>query len=117
VTTFIGPKRRVSDSTAARRRRTPAALRPLPAPAERGAEPPPTDHVLSAHGRRTADDVGRAAELVERYLDLEVGLADASIVLLAERYETDRVLTLDQRHFRALRTTSGEQLVLLPADC
>lgn len=63
-----------------------------------------------------ADDVGRARRLVERYADLEIGLADASIVLLAARYGTDRVLTLDERHFRALRTVQGKQFTLLPAD-
>ncbi len=61
-------------------------------------------------------DVGAAATIVERFLDLGIGLADASILVLAERHETDRVLTLDQRHFRALRTASGAALTLLPAD-
>ena len=63
-----------------------------------------------------ADDVGTAATIVDRFVDLGIGLADASILVLAERYKTDRVLTLDQRHFRALRTASGEGLTLLPAD-
>jgi len=30
-------------------------------------------------------DVERATEIIDRYADLEVGLADASIVVLAER--------------------------------
>ena len=64
----------------------------------------------------TAADVGEAARLVERYEDLGIGLADASIVVLAARYDTDRVLTLDERHFRALRTRSGAPFTLLPAD-
>lgn len=64
----------------------------------------------------TADDVGLARRLVERYADLGIGLADASIVVLAARYETDRVLTLDERHFRALRTLDGAPFSLLPAD-
>jgi predicted nucleic acid-binding protein len=64
-----------------------------------------------------ADDVGNAADVVERFADLRIGLADASIIVLADRYETDRVLTLDHRHFRALRTASGGPLTLLPADC
>ena len=45
-----------------------------------------------------------------------IGLADASIVVLANRYDTDRVLTLDERHFRALRTLDGKPFTLLPAD-
>ena len=64
----------------------------------------------------TADDVGAAATVVDGFLDLAIGLADASIVVLADRYETDRVLTLDQRHFRALRTVTGASFTLLPAD-
>lgn len=64
----------------------------------------------------TAGEVGDAAALVERYEDLGIGLADASIVVLAGRYDTDRVLTFDERHFRALRTTSGGAFTLAPAD-
>lgn len=61
------------------------------------------------------EDVGRAAEVVEQYADLELGVADASIVVLADRYETDRILTLDHRHFRALATLRGEAFEILPA--
>jgi predicted nucleic acid-binding protein len=61
-------------------------------------------------------DVSAAAAVIERYRDLEVGLADASIVVLAGRYSTNRVLTLDERHFRALRTPGGDPFVVLPAD-
>lgn len=34
---------------------------------------------------------------------VDVGLADASLVVLAERYGVAEVLTLDERHFRAMR--------------
>jgi uncharacterized protein len=61
-------------------------------------------------------DVGEAVRVLRRYADLEVGLTDASIVVLADRYGTDRVLTLDERHFRALRTLDGRPFTLLPAD-
>jgi len=64
----------------------------------------------------SADDVAEAADVVERYRDLRIGLADASIVVLAGRYRTNRVLTLDERHFRSLRTPQGEPFVILPAD-
>lgn len=63
-----------------------------------------------------ADDVARASVVIERFADLCVGLADASIVILAERYGTNRVLSLDERHFRALRTLDGRPFTLLPAD-
>jgi predicted nucleic acid-binding protein len=50
----------------------------------------------------TREDVGRARSVMMRFEDLHVGLADASIVVIAERYRTQDVLTLDERHFRTL---------------
>ncbi len=61
-------------------------------------------------------DLERALAVLEQYRDLEIGLADASLVVLAERYGTRRILTLDERHFRALRASDGSGFVLLPAD-
>jgi len=63
-----------------------------------------------------ADDIDRARSVVERYSDLQPGLADASIVVLAERYGARDVLTLDERHFRALRGPRGRPFRILPAD-
>lgn len=60
-------------------------------------------------------DVAAAAEVIDRFADLDVGLADASIVVLAERHQTFDVLTLDERHFRALRL-GGRPFRILPAD-
>jgi predicted nucleic acid-binding protein len=62
------------------------------------------------------DDVAAATGVIQRYRDLGVGLADASIVVLAGRLGTERVLTLDERHFRAMTTPLGRPFVLLPAD-
>jgi uncharacterized protein len=61
-------------------------------------------------------DVARAEAIVTRHADLTISLADASIVVLAERHEARDVLTLDERHFRVLTTADGESLRLLPAD-
>lgn len=66
--------------------------------------------------RLDVDDIRIARTVVERYDELGIGLTDASIVVLAERYGTNRVLTLDERHFRALRTLGGGPFTLLPAD-
>jgi len=63
-----------------------------------------------------AGDVESAKAIVERYRDLRVGLADASIVVLAERHRTRNVLTLDERHFRALRIRRRQHFRVLPAD-
>ncbi len=64
----------------------------------------------------TADDVARAAEIVVQYRDLRLGLADASVVVLAERHRTVDLLTLDERHFRAITGPGGQPFRILPAD-
>jgi predicted nucleic acid-binding protein len=64
----------------------------------------------------TNDDVGEARRVVDQYRDLNIGLADASLVVLAARLKTERVLTFDERHFRAIRAPSGRPFALLPAD-
>lgn len=61
-------------------------------------------------------DVAAAREVIARYADLEVGLADASIVVLAARHDVRDVLTLDLRHFRTMRTLDRKRFRLLPAD-
>jgi hypothetical protein len=63
-----------------------------------------------------AADIAAARRVIERYADLNVGLADASLVVLAKRYGTRDVLTLDERHFRPMRTLDGRRFRLLPAD-
>ena len=62
------------------------------------------------------DDMVRARSVVERYQDLPLGLTDASLVVLADRYDTDTIGTLDERHFRVVRSLSGRPLRILPAD-
>ena len=61
-------------------------------------------------------DLALAVEVMNTYADLRLGLVDASLVVLAKRYETDEILTLDQRHFRAVRSLSGRHFKLLPFD-
>ena len=63
-----------------------------------------------------AADVARAKEVVEQYADLEIGLADASIVVLALRHAVTEVLTLDERHFRAMRVERRKRFKVLPFD-
>jgi len=62
-----------------------------------------------------ADDVAEARAIVDRYRDLGVSLADASIVVLAHRHRVRDVLTLDERRFRVLPGPGGP-FRLLPAD-
>ena len=62
-------------------------------------------------------DLVLAATVVQQYRSLGIGLTDASIVVLAERYGTRDILTLDARHFRAMRPLTGRRSFrLLPAD-
>ena len=60
--------------------------------------------------------VGEAQRIAATYRDLRLGLTDASLVILAGRYRTNRILTLDERHFRAVKTPAGTPFVVLPAD-
>lgn len=64
----------------------------------------------------SASEVATALEIITRYRDLGIGLADASIVVLAHKYGVREILTLDERHFRALRTIDRKKFRLLPAD-
>jgi hypothetical protein len=63
-----------------------------------------------------AADVDLARHVIERYADLQIGLADASIVVLAERHSVTAVLTLDERHFRAMRVARRKRFKVLPLD-
>lgn len=55
--------------------------------------------------------------LERRYEDLDLGLADCALVVLAARLGTTRILTFDERHFRAvLPLSGGAAFTLLPAD-
>ena len=64
----------------------------------------------------TSADVKRAIEIMDKFGDLDIGIADASVVVIAERYGVRDVLTLDERHFRALRDGAGRPFRILPAD-
>ena len=62
-------------------------------------------------------ELAAAAAVTRRYGDLKVGLTDASIAVLAARHRTTRLLTLDERHFRAITPLDGQDsFTVLPAD-
>lgn len=60
------------------------------------------------------EDWPRMAELIERYADFPLGGIDASVIALAERLDTDVIVTLDRRHFSAVRPAHCEAFELLP---
>ncbi len=73
-------------------------------------------------GRLTIPDVSagtlRKARLVQnRYAALRLDLTDAVNVVLAEAYDTEIILTLDRRDFRAITPLTGKHAFrLLPDD-
>lgn len=84
-----------------------------------GADRPFLDDLAEGRYRvecLTAPDYELARELNSRYADLNVGLSDLSSVILAARFNTTRILTFDQRHFRVLRPLQGGTFTLLPFD-
>jgi uncharacterized protein len=60
------------------------------------------------------DDVRRMRELMEKYRDLPMDLADAALVRTAEREKIRRIFTLD-RDFSVYRPTGVGRFSILPA--
>ncbi len=52
--------------------------------------------------------------MIERYADQNIGVGDASNVILAARYRTRTIVTLDRRRFDALRPLGGGRFRILP---
>ena len=61
------------------------------------------------------DDVPRMTELMAKYRDLPMDLADAALVRVAERERLRHVFTLDQRDFRVYRPAGLGRLSLIPS--
>jgi uncharacterized protein len=59
-------------------------------------------------------DLARASALLDQYADLDLDFADACIVALAERLNVRRLLTLDRRHFAAVRPRHCPAFEVLP---
>jgi predicted nucleic acid-binding protein len=56
----------------------------------------------------------RIAELIEQYQDLPLGMADASLVALAERHKAVQIASLDHRHLGVVRPKHVAAFTLLP---
>jgi len=63
----------------------------------------------------TREEYATVARL-ERQYGGQFGLADLSVVVLAARFRTRRVLTFDERHFRVIAPIQGGAFTLLPWD-
>ena len=64
----------------------------------------------------TQEDHAAVLSLEMTYADLDPGLADLSLVVLAGRFRTRRLLTFDERDFRAIRPIQGGSFTILPKD-
>jgi uncharacterized protein len=65
----------------------------------------------------TDDDFKLASDVAVKYGDMQLGLTDASIVVQAARNKTTRILSLDHKHFGAVRPLTGDAtFTLLPRD-
>ena len=75
-------------------------------------------HELSGGAWELADfaatDIEQAAAVIAKYRDQQIGLADASNVVLAKRYQTRTIASLDHRHFTVLRPLDGGRFALVP---
>lgn len=67
--------------------------------------------------RFSTQDIGCARALCTQYADLKgFGVADASNVVLAERYDAFDILTTDQRDFRVVAGSGDRRFRILPYD-
>jgi hypothetical protein len=62
----------------------------------------------------TMADRARAAELILRYADAQIGYVDAVIIAIAERTDETTIATIDRRHFSMVRPRHIEAFELLP---
>lgn len=61
-------------------------------------------------------EYARIVDLEACYADLGLGLADCALVVLAARHRTTRILSFDERHFRAVHPLYGDVFTILPQD-
>jgi uncharacterized protein len=60
-------------------------------------------------------DAPRMRELMEKYRDLPMDLADAALVRIAERDDMTTIFTVDRKHFSAYRPGRRRRFAILPA--
>lgn len=61
-----------------------------------------------------ASELELASTVIKKYRDQHIGVADASIVVLANSHRTRTIATLDRRHFTVLRPIAGGRFAVLP---
>ena len=61
-------------------------------------------------------DAPRMRELMEKYRDLPMDMADAALVRVAERESLFNIFTLDRTHFSVYRPGRGKRFSILPRN-
>lgn len=64
----------------------------------------------------TQSDLEQCRQRIEQYRDLDLGLADAAVMVTADRLGADAILTVDEPDFRAVVSATGRPYRLVPAD-
>ena len=62
----------------------------------------------------TAQDINRAADIMDQYADSKVDFVDASVMAITERLNITTVLTIDQRDFSLFRPLHCQHFILRP---
>jgi hypothetical protein len=62
------------------------------------------------------NDTHRARELMKRYRELPMDLADAALVSVAERERISRIFTLDRRNFQRYRPARVGRFQIVPSE-
>lgn len=62
----------------------------------------------------TEQDLLRTAEILDEYKDSRVDFVDGTVMAVAERYGSKKILTLDQRDFRLFRPRHCDSFEILP---
>lgn len=61
-----------------------------------------------------ARDLSRMRDLMRKYRDLPMDLADAALVAMGEREKIRRIFTLDRRDFEVYRPAKLGRFIILP---
>ncbi len=61
-----------------------------------------------------AADLPRMRDLMKKYRDLPMDLADAALVRVAEREKTSRIFTIDRQDFELYRPRGLRRFTILP---
>ena len=61
-------------------------------------------------------DLEHCRGLLSSYRELDLGLCDAAVIATADRLGINRILLVDERDFRVVRSARGTPFTLVPGD-